>query len=446
MDESMQPTDSATTILDLNDDCMREVFEYLDQSNLCAVADVCARFRQNAVQVIRSKFKHLELNQYSPMRDYAKLRNFGAFVSSVHVIGCGERKPKTKNLKSIFEYMSLYCTGKSIKLKLNYVVLSAEIALAMRPLLARVHELEFFDCRCEEMILKRLPLWSPELHALKFWTCHMPNDKPKMRFDGLNQKFPKLQLISLRGAKNVKNSNIGEFLKKNPQLSEIHVKHCASLTDNIFYPIVEYTPNIEKISFLASSWIHRSDSVRLFGRLRSLKSLIFAVDSDHMFAHMIVREIALAKIPLESLDLGIYHLYSTPHQGILQLKNLKTLRMRGISDLTAAQLIEICENNKELSDIHLTATDLELTEDILLKLIRNAKNLRNFDCHSLGYDYQPRMRTYISIELFQKLRNIVEQRLEKTPLTLQLNSDAFAADIPAELSSAASNLLALEIR
>lgn len=46
--DSSSATMNATALLDLNDDCLRDVFEYLSISDLAAVADVCSRLRHVA--------------------------------------------------------------------------------------------------------------------------------------------------------------------------------------------------------------------------------------------------------------------------------------------------------------------------------------------------------------------------------------------------------------
>lgn len=51
----------AATTLDLNDDCLLEVFKYLDMPGLCAAADVCSRFGQNAkICFTQSGFQNLD--------------------------------------------------------------------------------------------------------------------------------------------------------------------------------------------------------------------------------------------------------------------------------------------------------------------------------------------------------------------------------------------------
>lgn len=80
-------TGSETTILDLNDDCLREVFNIWGLNELAVVADVCARFREIAKPAAGSKFKKISLNAHSSRTDYARLRNFGASIEMICVYG-----------------------------------------------------------------------------------------------------------------------------------------------------------------------------------------------------------------------------------------------------------------------------------------------------------------------------------------------------------------------
>lgn len=85
------PLKSVTTNYYLNDDCLREVFENLDVRSLCAIADVCVRFRQNA----KLHFKSSEhCNSVDNSFFYASveeeliqtsklLRNFGEYIKTI---------------------------------------------------------------------------------------------------------------------------------------------------------------------------------------------------------------------------------------------------------------------------------------------------------------------------------------------------------------------------
>lgn len=87
-----------TTILDLNEDCLREVFEVMELSDLAAVADVCSRFRSIAQAHFKAlRVKHLvftELRENDAIieefeRASGLLRNFGAYAESIEVHGNG---------------------------------------------------------------------------------------------------------------------------------------------------------------------------------------------------------------------------------------------------------------------------------------------------------------------------------------------------------------------
>lgn len=116
MEASPRPIGSTTTILDMKDDCLREVFAFLDPHDLSAVADVCARFRMYGAQSARSKIPDLMLSKDSPVNDYSQLRNFGASVKVLIVTGDCKRKSRGKFQKRIIELVSLYFIGKSTKL------------------------------------------------------------------------------------------------------------------------------------------------------------------------------------------------------------------------------------------------------------------------------------------------------------------------------------------
>lgn len=80
-------------ILDLNDDCLREIFEILALSDLCAISDVCTRFRCIAQEHFRHSYgEKLELHQINRDSDTdwqnlkrlsQFLRNFGGFITSI---------------------------------------------------------------------------------------------------------------------------------------------------------------------------------------------------------------------------------------------------------------------------------------------------------------------------------------------------------------------------
>lgn len=85
----MSESHSNTTIADLNDDCLSEVFIHLDLEVLCVVADVCVQFRENARECYRrtqEKQLYLARKDFQPsklLQTALLLRNFGSYFTEL---------------------------------------------------------------------------------------------------------------------------------------------------------------------------------------------------------------------------------------------------------------------------------------------------------------------------------------------------------------------------
>lgn len=126
----------------------------------------------------------------------------------------------------------MYCTGKPIQLEVSFYELTDDIA-----------NLQISHSQCYEMFLKKFSLGSPKLRELSF--SYLSHDGG-IEFDGLHQKFPELVSISFNSG-SVKNSDIDEFLKQNPQLKQLEAINC-DFDDCILQSVVKYVPEIEEIT------------------------------------------------------------------------------------------------------------------------------------------------------------------------------------------------------
>lgn len=129
MDPANLPT-STTNLMNLNDDCLREVFEFLELPDLCIVADVCVRFRS----IARDHFggsSHQPLKLHKACRNgetYAKclqriaafFRNFEPFITSIDVSDIwNDGKLTWRNNISIIELIVRYLSETLRELKLR---------------------------------------------------------------------------------------------------------------------------------------------------------------------------------------------------------------------------------------------------------------------------------------------------------------------------------------
>lgn len=448
MDASPQPIDSTTTILDLNDDCLREVFDLINIDGLTVVADICARFRDIAVKAASLKINSLQLNDNSGKRTYAKLRIFGSLMNTVNVevIGRTSSTPEFEN--ALVVLLSKYCTGNCIELNFKFFNITDGIALLMVPLLGRVRKITFVYCHLGGEYLKNMLLWSPELHELKFEVCVLPR---RVHFGFLEQNSQsKLKSIWFEQTNKVDNYNIGKLLKQNPLLKKINLISCNCVDDRAFESIAKYVPKIEQIYFVTPHSTNKNYA-RYFGQLRELKILHITLRSRSYeyanadsFVQLAVFEISSNNKVLEELVLSGFNLYhESPKfvEGISKLQKLKKIHLEYFLGMTAFHLLDMCTPLKELMEIVLVASDLKLTQDDLLNFIQNANKLRKFTFIPMKCEYRCRMK--FDVNAFKQLVNILDQRVEKTKLNLTLGW-ADTKGISKELTEAASDLLHLE--
>lgn len=197
---------SDTVISDLNDDCLLEVFKYLDLENLLVAGDVCRRFRLNARSHFALKFKedrlhigrgslpygHLYLSprnkfvQTCSMRGILRLseslkaflprvsqilRLFGSSIKFIKLGGTCKNRPVeifAKGQRIILDLVSRYCSGTLIELNISQCDLTGEIEITIRPLLLHLQKLIISECRYSQLFGQMLSKWSPNLRESQF--------------------------------------------------------------------------------------------------------------------------------------------------------------------------------------------------------------------------------------------------------------------------------------
>lgn len=260
MGESIKSTPK-TNILDLNDDCLREIFEYLELEDLCVVKDVCLRFKAISRAHVASKklfeFENILLwdyshtysmvNQTNEVNTNEFLRRFGAFIESLTLMSHnGIRFTTISDQNRILESLNPHCVGTLNKLELWNFYIDAETALLVQPLLRGLRQLRLEKCSCFESFVKMLAEWAPELRKLEFDQIKRIYDKQEIRFVGVQLQFRSMEEISLKRVSNMCNDDIEELLKWNPQLKHIEID-CKYLHERIYDSVFKLVPQIESV-------------------------------------------------------------------------------------------------------------------------------------------------------------------------------------------------------
>lgn len=411
MDSSYAAT-SDTVISDLNDDCLLEVFQYLDVIDLCAAADACHRFRQNAQAhfaspkskndvlhivdsdqlILRARNENsLDRNQVMLKGKYDRrpnqklqrisilLRNFGISLKSIHVYGRKLKYVSESNYdEEILGLISRYCTLNELRLNRCSITGGSEFGWQ------HLKKLSFHNCICSSFFVRTLSFRSPELRELHFsYNLEHPNRDGKECevSNTLYQSFPKLELISFKGRSNVKNIDIDEFLKLNPQLRKIGFVHCQNIDGSIFQSIAKYVPDIEAIQMDRFSKMD-NNNVKCVGKLESLTTLkLCSYSVDNAFMQNVLNEIHAGDIPLQQL-----HVLGSGHRKfrnvdqlinvISKLKRLKTLWLLGMPGLQISHIFGLCQQLEELSEINLQRNEVMMSANDLIIITKYAQKLQ----------------------------------------------------------------------
>lgn len=155
---------STTTIYDLNDYVIRETFKNLNDLQLCAVADVCTNFKQNAQAVFSTRYKAKQF--ILSIRDNRKfgyfmekeiqnskflMRKLGFFIKFL-VLHCGfegDFQTLRKRSKIGFELINEFCGDTISSLDLLGPMLTNDFVSIMRPVLSRLRNTFISECMME---------------------------------------------------------------------------------------------------------------------------------------------------------------------------------------------------------------------------------------------------------------------------------------------------------
>lgn len=214
-------------LLDVNDDCLVEIFENLTIEELAAVASTCTRFQTIARDVFslhhKSNSVELYVNSIAERRQTsAILRNFGDLIARLEIIS-SHMKDSTFTLNM----MSKYCTGVLEKLKLsNFYHIQQNQIVDAKPLFRNVHHLILYASSgisgsflSEAKKLNRLEL--NELYSTNI--LHI-----------VSNNYPQLRSLILNCSGSQENPNkifLIDFFERHPTLIEL------DLCDNNVYDV-----------------------------------------------------------------------------------------------------------------------------------------------------------------------------------------------------------------
>lgn len=418
-----------TTIIDLNDECQRKLFQYLEKDDLMALAMAVNRFRNVASEF----FKCLSIRTHHTL--YQSVNHFRAFGAVIGKLEVDIRQLVPSFKREIIDFMVMYCKEKLVDLKLVGLPFTDAECVAMRTTFKHLRKLEFHS---------GAPVDFPEFLSQSSRGLETLN----LTFvPAMNYK--KLKLSNLKSLKlwyaHVTDEDIEGIVSRHPQIESLQLKD-EKLTEQCLVSIAEHLPQLEELKL---EQIKRTSisNIQYLNRLHSLKSL--EIRDAWYSSSLPVWKIDFSQLPIERLSIEFVDFISTENAdrfiaSLATLKTLKYLKLSQPNGMTVPHILNIPEQHSELTEFHFNATEeLALTVDNLLYIVQNGPKLQE-----LTYDYlvdskggagrgddDEEMDWYterIDADTFKMFGDIMKSRPHK--LTLNIFSELYGPlEVPDEL-------------
>lgn len=431
--ESTESDTSEVTILDLNDDCLREICDYLDLMNLCAFADVCSRFKQNAQAKFRGMdVKDVDKHTWTELPDIAKyrlVRNFGQSITSLAAVA----------LKRNNEYIVLmiirYCGNALKSLTLQNFRINAYLGERLMSLVSLLDKFGITECHCQPSFCERLPMHSQKLRELEFKFESYSQYSNVFVLGGLPKPFPKLDKFTMV---DWEARDLRPFLEKNQQLSSINLESVNGNEDH-FQLVAKHLPTVEHMGIVISkSW--RLDGHKNLNKLMALKSLRLKCHRPNYDATIreLLAKMAAVNIPIETLELMTCPSNKALFAVIPKFEKLKTLRLFDMTGLQFTELITLCNDLDELTELCVRTDQNDFMPDIL-RLVRSAKKLQKFHFQQRNGNWT------MSADTFDKLVHTMKHRTNGcTQLDIVLMGIFPAVDVGDDVLQANKQFVTIE--
>lgn len=397
MDQSHRPT----TVIDLNEDCLRHVFQYIDLDDFCAINNVCYWFRNVAQVHFSTKIgKTLDFAKIlQNQRDFESVErlfvlaskvfyNFGDIIESIRISeissprGVWLSNAWSQLVVHVTALIGRYCSGGNLKeLTLYLVYVTDDVAGKLQPVFRH---------------LRRLTLKGNPSEGFLKLLFHQPWHLDTVSFQDMG----------------IVNMAIKRILRNNSQsqMKTLVLKDCV-LSDDTISSIADYAPYIEYFHIEGCRFSARNGNYEHLCKLSNLKGLETDINGAELCAA--INAMAAVNVPLEHLKVR----FNTTHvplrvvEEMSKLKSLKSLSLVGKSQMSASNVIDMIENLSNLTKLQL-ADVCDLNPKDVLNLVRKMGKLQILD---IRYSFEGHIDTDIFMKIVENVRN------RRGSLTLKMN-------------------------
>lgn len=413
----------------------------MNDEDLCIVADVCSSFRRNAQTEFSLRYNQKYIGYRIISREFSRLlsvlRHFGPQIRFLRII-LHDSTPNSS--QKLLEFIIRYCGETLDGLSLRNIIFTTRLTPQLRSLFSRLRELNAYKCWWESYIVGTKMFSScQEMLALAFQEIR--------DFDGyailpIRDNIPKLKSVCIIEC----DSRLGldyikKFLEVNPQLLEIEIKISEPESNHMIRYIVQCCPHIGKLRFDGNCQPENFiENAKLLKRATALKLLSIRCAKKPFSP--VLSELVAARISLECLQLHTFTSDQALVDGILAMKELKTLELSEGKYMKMDDILIIISNLNELTNLKLIIPSLSPGD--LMDIVRIAPKLR-FLGYEHGYGHERHTVDEKQFHLkfdepkFKKMLEVVKSRKKQYSFVLKLPFGA--VDVPRNKLNSTKHIL-----
>lgn len=410
----------------LDDDCLREIFKYLDEIDLCNAAEVCVRFNQHAKEAISSQIEACEFPEAFRFSVHSNLfeqllRPFGCLIHSLLI---RDNDSGVDTLKMVHKHISS---------RLKWLTISnlrIHEHLNIHSMFANLETLEIVSGSFLESNLNELLANCSELKILIIRS----NDSEEGCFfnfileeNCLNQQFSKLEEAYFLGG-SMTNDSLNNFIILNSSLKKLALRKIFLLSAQDLLPIIGQ--HLHSLSYLeinqySDGCIVTPECLLSLGKLLSLNGLQIHLNS--LPVAPLLNELATKRVPIELLVLSRDSDDSTELdtiENILRLKQIKKLYLENIHKLTDDQTIKLAMELTQLQELYLEGYDtINITSNTLKRMLPFATSLSKLQLKSAN-------NLSVDVDDYNEMLKTIQNRPQKIHLSIEVESHKPTINVP----------------
>lgn len=412
----------STTILDLNDHCLLDIFRFLSPLEMCSVFDTCKWLRHVAHIHMRTVYRSNELILSNEQNSgYKMMCKFGSTATKLRIDFLNSHHQRSKVVVSWL---------RKLQPKLESLTLvdsNFNAGLQLSPLLKNLRRFRIeyvignaaYDDIKHENNIKEMLKNCENIEELSIGSriiTSRHHQRPQCHYQGifLQQKFKQLRSLEVYGECDFDINNLKLFLRFNRNIQSISLKRCISVKLLGEFNLSQYAPNIKALALQfrlvteGAFYLSLTSMLSHFENLKCLALDTCYTDVTNFIASM-ARRNSLIYLSLNNVRLGSNEELS---KAFFNMTNLKVLRLEGFhysTDIDDNFFKCLCKNLTQLEELHLCG--MYLMQQQIADIIENSINLKKI--------YFPHMMSGVLDE--NVYGNFVEMQRRKSvpfPLTI----------------------------